>query len=479
MTKKIEEFESRDVDLIDRAKRAAHPSDRPGGSVISPEEENINQNDEIIKTLKSISNAVDALLYYATPTRGALADVEKTIGSAFVGEAQLPISEQRYRDPLRGSDQRRSITSPKDYHRPSSGRAHAGIDIGAPAGTALYAPMQGQILYASPTEWSGAGYTIFFATTDPITGTRHVHQWMHLNQSAKNPETGEVWQPGDTFGADVQLAEVGNTGASRGAHLHYEMWELPEAYDLGSPDGGIEDWEHYKSEQGIDTVTAWSRDARDSAFGRPSPSSRIDPAEFYANVGTGGFTWDDSRDLQVTDPDSGERVDFANPEVRVGAQNYTPGENLFIPGLTDGTADTSTLIPSTDAPVTLPEPESGPEEEAPLPASDGALSAAIWSDAPVPEIDPSTAGDADDLPETGTAAVDIDIEPNVLDDPGAEASEEFLATASSSRAGVKPFECTPGFVFDPKTNACIPQSIAESLLSEAEILRFKKLSRIK
>jgi len=488
MTKKIEEFESRDMDLLDKARGIARPSGRPGGSVVPPEEENVRQNDEIIKTLKSISNAVDALLYYATPTRGALADVEKTIGSAFVGEGQLPISEQRYRDPLRGSDSRRQITSPKDYHRVSSGRAHSGIDLGAPAGTALYAPLEGRVLYASPNEWGGAGYTIFFVTTDPISGTNHVHQWMHLKQSAKNPETGEVWQPGDSFGSDTQLAEVGNTGKSTGPHLHYEMWELPEQYDLGPSsvigDVSMEDWENYKAEQGVDTTTAWDRGPRQEAFGRPSSGSRIDPAEFYANVGTGGFTWDDSRDLTVHDEESGTRVDFENPEVRVGAQTYSPpsGDELFVPDF-DTPSGPSTPSPPPEPsspPVAGSDPEPLPKiakgQTSPEPEVD---TPSVWAGAPVPDIDPADVTDVATLPPTGTASVDVEIDPNVPDESGAQASDSFLASTSTGGTGASPFECTPGFVFDPKTNACIPSTLGESLLNEAEILRFKKLSRIK
>ena len=88
------------------------------------------------------------------------------------------------------------------------GRAHEGVDFAAPEGTPLYAVGSGEVTF---TGWSsGYGNKIELTLDD---GTE-VH-YAHL--SSIDVEEGEEVTTGEFLG------EVGNTGRSTGAHLHFEV----------------------------------------------------------------------------------------------------------------------------------------------------------------------------------------------------------------------------------------------------------------
>jgi len=84
---------------------------------------------------------------------------------------------------------------------------HNGIDLAAPAGTPIYAPAAGKVIYAG---WMTKPGNIVEIDHGGGIVTRHLHQ------SRIVARVGQVVTPGQLIGY------VGNTGQSFGAHLHFE-----------------------------------------------------------------------------------------------------------------------------------------------------------------------------------------------------------------------------------------------------------------
>src|SRR5699024_11775280 len=88
---------------------------------------------------------------------------------------------------------------------------HYGIDIGAPQGTAVYASASGVVSTASVM--NGYGNTIM--VSHYVNSKSYTTLYAHLsNMSVSN---GQKVSQGEKIGT------VGNTGASTGAHLHFEV----------------------------------------------------------------------------------------------------------------------------------------------------------------------------------------------------------------------------------------------------------------
>jgi murein DD-endopeptidase MepM/ murein hydrolase activator NlpD len=88
------------------------------------------------------------------------------------------------------------------------GTLHAGIDIAAPIGTPIYAPVEGVVVQAGPA--SGFGQAVAVEHGD---GT--ITLYGHVNQMFASV--------GQSVSAGQQIAEVGNRGQSTGPHLHFEV----------------------------------------------------------------------------------------------------------------------------------------------------------------------------------------------------------------------------------------------------------------
>lgn len=85
---------------------------------------------------------------------------------------------------------------------------HKGMDFAAPIGTPIYATGNGVVTFSG---W-GTGYGRY-VEIDHGNGT--VTRYAHTSANYVNV--------GDTVYANQQIAAVGNTGRSTGAHLHYEV----------------------------------------------------------------------------------------------------------------------------------------------------------------------------------------------------------------------------------------------------------------
>jgi murein DD-endopeptidase MepM/ murein hydrolase activator NlpD len=89
---------------------------------------------------------------------------------------------------------------------------HQGQDISAAEGTPLVSPVAGTVFFRD-YQAGGAGYYLVIRGED---GRDYV--FMHLLKDSQLVAKGDVVARGQ------QIAQVGNTGRSTGAHLHFEIW---------------------------------------------------------------------------------------------------------------------------------------------------------------------------------------------------------------------------------------------------------------
>jgi murein DD-endopeptidase MepM/ murein hydrolase activator NlpD len=95
---------------------------------------------------------------------------------------------------------------------------HRGIDISAPAGTAVFAAGNGTVLKADYGWGGGYGNRIWIDHGNGVVTT-----YNHLQNGSFRVSVGERVRKGDT------IARVGSTGYSTGPHLHFEVWVNGEA----------------------------------------------------------------------------------------------------------------------------------------------------------------------------------------------------------------------------------------------------------
>lgn len=91
-------------------------------------------------------------------------------------------------------------------------RSHQGQDLTAPSGTPVVSPRAGQVYFRAFEESGGGHYLV----VRDAGGRDYV--FMHL--LAGSLLVGK----GDAVRAGQQIAEVGSSGRSSGAHLHFEIW---------------------------------------------------------------------------------------------------------------------------------------------------------------------------------------------------------------------------------------------------------------
>lgn len=104
------------------------------------------------------------------------------------------------------------------------GHIHQGQDITAAEGVPVVAPWAGTV-EAVKYQAGGAGHYVVLDGD----GEDRDYVFMHLRQGSVIVTKGAVVAKGQ------QLAEVGNTGSSTGAHLHFEIWIGGGWYTGGQP----------------------------------------------------------------------------------------------------------------------------------------------------------------------------------------------------------------------------------------------------
>ncbi len=111
-----------------------------------------------------------------------------------------------------------------DFGAPRGTRSHQGQDLVAAEGTALVAPHAGTIK-AVQYQAAGAGH---YVVLDGAAEERD-YVFMHMRTGSVTVAVGEEVHAGQ------KLGEVGNTGRSFGAHLHFEIWVGKGWYSGGAP----------------------------------------------------------------------------------------------------------------------------------------------------------------------------------------------------------------------------------------------------
>ena len=119
----------------------------------------------------------------------------------------------RQRLPAFGAPVRGRVTSPFGFDGGRRGK-HNGIDIAASMGTIVIAPIGGRITAVG--EDSKRGKYVSVRHAEGIDS-----HYFHLSEIVVTP--GAKIEAGETLG------EVGNTGESSGAHLHFEIREFGQA----------------------------------------------------------------------------------------------------------------------------------------------------------------------------------------------------------------------------------------------------------
>ena len=94
------------------------------------------------------------------------------------------------------------------FYNKKEGKAHNGLDIAAKKGAAIVAPSSGSVLLTGNYFYNGK-----FVFLDHGRGLKSI--FIHMNKI--NVSKGQIIKKGEKIG------EVGSTGKSTGAHLHWSL----------------------------------------------------------------------------------------------------------------------------------------------------------------------------------------------------------------------------------------------------------------
>jgi murein DD-endopeptidase MepM/ murein hydrolase activator NlpD len=139
--------------------------------------------------VKTVEQAIEKMTPKPRAENGESAPVKGVVSSSF-GKRD---------DPINGSKQ-----------------FHSGVDIAAPAGSAVKAPCGGKVTFSGPA----AGYgNLVEIDHGAGTVTRYAHNAVNLVAVGDEVKAGQV------------IAVVGNTGRATGAHVHFELRRGGKALD--------------------------------------------------------------------------------------------------------------------------------------------------------------------------------------------------------------------------------------------------------
>ena len=125
--------------------------------------------------------------------------------------ANNPTNDTKWVSPVQPNT---PVTS--EFHEAREGYEHKGVDLGAPAGTPVYATNDGVVVASGPA----SGFGNWVVIRHDIGGGKVVDSvYGHMPANSITAKTG------DKVTAGQQIATVGSEGESTGAHLHYEEWE--------------------------------------------------------------------------------------------------------------------------------------------------------------------------------------------------------------------------------------------------------------
>lgn len=120
------------------------------------------------------------------------------------------------------------------FGAPRRGHTHMGYDLAAPEGSPVIAPISGVIKFRQYQK-GGAGHYLILDGDDDFD-----YAFMHLQTGS------QLVNEGDRVTMGQQIAGVGSTGGSSGAHLHFEMWAAPGWWEEGGkpidPEQILREW---------------------------------------------------------------------------------------------------------------------------------------------------------------------------------------------------------------------------------------------
>lgn len=163
------------------------------------------------------------------------------------------------------------------FYRQYGQQGHNGIDLGAPAGTPVYAAEAGTVVYegwGGKNGWVGkeAGIHVLIRHAGLVTNYAHL--------------SGTVINSGQSVAKGQHIGYVGATGVAYGAHLHFEAFPLTPNFDNGFA-GRIDPMPYIST---VKTATADQiRQAYNEILERPADAAGL---THYANY-TIEFTRDD------------------------------------------------------------------------------------------------------------------------------------------------------------------------------------------
>jgi len=131
-----------------------------------------------------------------------------------VAPTPVDLPDYVYGDPIDGYE----VISPFGYRKlpwEQAGRLHAGVDIAAPAGYPVKATADGVVVRAGVD--GGYGRFVEVRHAEGLTSL-----YAHLGGIADGVQPGAAVRLGDRIG------QVGNTGSSTGAHLHFEIHDAQD-----------------------------------------------------------------------------------------------------------------------------------------------------------------------------------------------------------------------------------------------------------
>ncbi len=160
----------------------------------------------VFETDEIPASASDPILSQASQVQAELVRLT-ALFSGFTSAGWTPAS--RFRSPLEGDYPHTSpFGSRRTYGDDASLSAHTGEDYSAPPGTPVLAPAAGVVVLAEPLFVRGNAVIVDHGS-GVFTGYWHLQ--------AIGVRAGERVEPGQLLG------EVGSTGLSTGAHLHWEL----------------------------------------------------------------------------------------------------------------------------------------------------------------------------------------------------------------------------------------------------------------
>lgn len=182
--------------LVVASQATAAPLDRGTYTATTPEEIATKKEEEAAAARAAAAAAAAAASVASTPRPSGINPPDYSMVSPGSGEVRYSLPQGSY------------------YVSRTLGGGHDGADMVAPAGTTVFAAAGGTVRI-SQNGYGGYGEAIVI---DHVIGGKHVSTlYAHMIHGSRGVAPGQTVAPGQAIG------QVGNTGRSYGAHLHFEV----------------------------------------------------------------------------------------------------------------------------------------------------------------------------------------------------------------------------------------------------------------